>query len=176
MITPNSLLPQRPANLLLFAVLASALALALAFISEYGFHLHPCQMCYWQRIPYAVIIVAGAMSWLLRSRFPAFLRMTLWLILLLFATNAGLSGFHAGVEWRWWEGPGACSGGIDGNMSLEEIRAKLLGAASVSCSDAAVRVAGLSMAGWNMLYSLACGIVVMLGLNMQRRKTDGSPQ
>jgi len=26
-------------------------------------------------------------------------------------SSAGLAGYHAGVEWDWWEGPAACAAG-----------------------------------------------------------------
>lgn len=152
-----------PALAPLFAVLASVAALAVAYVSQYGFDMHPCTMCYWQRIPYAGVIVLGVLAFVLRHKKSAFPKFLLWLSVLALFVGAGIAAFHAGVEWRWWEGPSTCSGGLDGALSLEELRAQIMGAPTVSCQDAAIRVLGLSMAGWNAIYSFFAALV-LLGL------------
>lgn len=84
-----------------------------------------------------------------------------------FAVGAVLAAHHAGVEWRWWPGPAACTGGRAGPVSAADVRAVLSGARTVHmvrCDEAAFRVAGLSLAGWNVLASaaLACGSLAVL--------------
>ena len=39
------------------AFLASLLLYGGALVSQYGFGLHPCEMCYWQRWPHDLAIV-----------------------------------------------------------------------------------------------------------------------
>lgn len=144
----------------LSAFAVSALALALAYISQYGFGLHPCEMCLWQRLPYAVVMALALMAFSLR------MRLLLWLCVLALAVGAGLGGFHAGVEWRWWAGPSACGGTLVGSLTPEQILEHIRGAAAVSCEEAALRVWGLSMAGWNALYSAGCAVVLAAGLRI----------
>lgn len=147
---------------------ASVAALSLAYVSEYGFGLRPCEMCYWQRIPYAAAVVLALAAWFLRA--PRVRAALLWGCVLLFAGGAALAAFHAGVEWRWWEGPSACGAALDGGMTAEQILARIRGAAVVSCTDAAVRVLGLSMAGWNALYSAGCAALLAVGLKTRNQE------
>lgn len=154
--------------LALFAVAASMLALAGAFISQYGFGLFPCQMCYWQRIPYAVVILLGMLALFAARRDPGVSALMLWLCALAFVVGAGLGLYHAGVEWQWWAGPGACAGVSLAELTLEQIQERLFSAPAVSCSEAAFRFLGLSMAGWNALYSGALFVAMVYGLRLPR--------
>ena len=154
-----------PRQWALVAFAMAVLALAIAYIAEYGFGLYPCEMCYWQRIPFAAVVVLSLLAWFI----PKLTRPLLWLCVLAFAASAGLAGFHAGVEWGWWQGPGACSVGFSSGMTPEEVLRQIQQAASVSCTDAAIRVFGLSMAGWNALYSLGCVIVLLLGITARKQ-------
>jgi disulfide bond formation protein DsbB len=153
-----------PRHLALFPLLVGVGALALAYIAEFGFGLRPCEMCYWQRIPYAALVVLGGLAMAL----PAIARPLLWLTLLALIAAVGLGAFHAGVEWKWWQGPGGCSAGITAGMTPAEILAHIQQAAVVSCTDAAVRVLGLSMAGWGAVYALLAAMVLWLGIKRVR--------
>lgn len=144
----------------LFAFFVAVAALGVAYASEVFYGLHPCHMCIWQRIPYAVIIVLALLAFFVRGRAKIFWKLLLWLCVLALLVNVGLSVFHAGVEWKWWEGPATCTGGFDG-LSAEDILAKIQGAPTVSCGEAAIRILGLSMAGWNAIY--AAGAAIALG-------------
>lgn len=132
---------------LAFAAL-SALTLGMAFLSQYGFGLAPCELCIWQRWPYAAVILLGLAAWKLeRLRLPL-----LSLIALAFAIDSGIAVFHVGVEQTWWAGLSGCSGGSTA-QSLEALRAQVLAAPVVRCDDVAFRFLGLSMAGWNALWA-----------------------
>ena len=55
-----------------FAAPVGALAAPLllyggALVSQYGFGLSPCEMCYWQRWPHQAAIVLALLALLLRS-------------------------------------------------------------------------------------------------------------
>lgn len=78
-----------------------------------------------------------------------------------FAVGAVVAAYHAGVEWRWWPGPTACSGTHRGPVTAADVRAVLSGARIlhlVRCDEAAFRIAGLSLAGWNALLSAALAL------------------
>lgn len=155
-------------NLALAVFGLSAAALGLAYVAEYGFGFHPCEMCYWQRIPFAVLMVLSLAAFFL----PRFAGALLWLCVAVFAASAALGAFHAGVEWRWWQGPGECSANIGPGMSMEDILRQIHGAPAVSCTEPALRILGLSMAGWNALYSAGCALA--LGLALKCRKLSVS--
>lgn len=146
----------------LFAVLASGLALATALISQYGFDLFPCLLCHYQRYAQVAALVLGLGTLLLASTaLAAWLARLAALALLV---GAGIAFFHVGVEAAWWEGTSGCSApNFGGGMSREDIKQAILNAPVVACDEVPFRFLGLSMAGWNLVYSLlAAGVVAWL--------------
>lgn len=135
----------------IFIALASGGALAFALISQYGFGLLPCDLCYLQRTPYALTLVFGALCAMpavpLREK-----RIVIAHCLALFVLSVGFSGYHVGVEELWWEGPTSCSGGSV--LSMDGLAAALNQSASPGCEEAAFRFLGISMAGYNFAASL----------------------
>jgi disulfide bond formation protein DsbB len=129
--------------------IASAGALGLAFLAQYGFDLWPCQMCYWQRVPYALTLGVGLLA-LMPGVDPTARRHSAFLCALLFAVNAGLGGFHAGVEYHWWQGPASC-GAAARTFDLQDLAAALNKPGGAGCDEAAFRLFGVSMAGGNFI-------------------------
>jgi len=73
--------------------------------------------------------------------------------------NAGLGVYHSGIEWHWWPGPQDCSGtgpNLTGGGSLLE---QMQNTRVVRCDEAAWRFLGLSLAGYNVLISLALAAI-----------------
>ena len=132
----------------LIVAAVSAATLGAAFIAQYGFGLQPCELCLWQRWPYAVAILLGLGAALLpRRRAPL-----LGLAALSFASGGGIAIFHVGVEQHWWQGLASCSGAPTPN-SIEALRTQLMTAPVSRCVEPAFRFLGLTMAGWNVLWS-----------------------
>jgi len=72
----------------------------------------------------------------------------------IFVVSFGLGVFHAGVEWKLWAGPAGCGGRLTTTApSLEDFRKSLNTARVVLCDEAAMRILGLSFAGWNAVVS-----------------------
>lgn len=141
----------------LLVALAAAGTLALVLIAQYGFGLPPCEMCHWQRWPHIAALVFGLGALVL----PRWRAQLLGLAALSFAITGGIGVFHAGVEWKWWQGLTSCSSTTTAS-SLDALRAQLMAAPVVRCDEAAIRVLGLSMAGWNALWSAALAIFALL--------------
>ncbi len=123
-----------PSKLGLLAALGSAALLGGAYYFQYIVGLPPCEMCYWQRYPHMVAIVAGL------AAFASFGSPRMVLVLLLVAITAvlvtsAIGFFHAGVEYRFWPGPQACSGNIPRGLSAEELKKALFGAKMVRCDE-----------------------------------------
>lgn len=135
-------------NLTAAASLGSALLLAGAFLFQWLGYA-PCKMCLWQRYPHAAAIAIGLIA--LAIPHP---RLAL-LGALAALTTASIGGFHMGVEQGWWDGPSSCSGGDIGALSPQDLMDQIMAAPLVRCDDIAWSLAGISMAGWNMLASLA---------------------
>ena len=90
---------------------ARALALAVpagllggAYISEYVFGLYPCEMCWWQRWPHFAALALALASYAVGPH-------RVWAALagLAVVTSGLIGGFHAGVEYGWWEGVTGCT-------------------------------------------------------------------
>src|SRR4030066_402577 len=59
--------------------------------------------------------------------------------------NAGTGIYHAGVEWKWWLGPGEGSGAFE----LQWGEGGIVDTPVIRCDEASWRFLGLSFAGWN---------------------------
>lgn len=133
-------------------------ALGFQYIGGYP----PCEMCMWQRYPHFAAIVIGLIGGLLLQAnvLPSSLaKPVAWLALLCVAATGVIGVYHAGVEWRWWAGPSACTGNVfQLNGALD------LNAHVVSCDRAAWRLFGISMAGYNAIISLCAAILAAFAL------------
>lgn len=137
-------------DLVLLAAGGSAAMLLFALVSQYGFGLYPCPLCIWQRWPHlAAVLIGGA-------ALVAPLRIWPWLGILAALATAGIGGFHSGVEQGWWAGLESCAGSLDlGAMSVETLLDPSADvAAPPRCDEVAASFLGVSMASWNMIFSL----------------------
>lgn len=142
----------RAAAALVLAGAAATIVGALVF--ERGFGLLPCPLCLQQRYPYYVAMPILALALVAGRR--DLLRGALGVAALIFLISAGLGGYHAGIEWGFWAGPSDCGAtGGQGPATTGDLLSSLSKAQVVSCSEAAWRFLGLSLAGWNVLISLA---------------------
>lgn len=133
----------------LLAAGGSAALLIGAFLFQYVGGLSPCQMCLWQRWPHAAALVVAVGVLALESRVLALFGAAFALI------TAGMGFLHVGVEQAWWEGPTSCSASDIQGMSADALLDQIMAAPLVRCDDIAWSLAGISMAGWNALISLA---------------------
>ena len=80
------------------------LLLGGAYLSQYGFGLYPCEMCWWQRYPHFAAALLALLSFVVAPK-------RLWVVLagLAILVSGLIGGFHAGVEYDWWEGLTRCS-------------------------------------------------------------------
>ena len=137
------------------AALVSAAMLATAHIFQH-FGYAPCGLCLRQREAYwAALAVAFVGFVLMRMRrLPP--QVVNLLLAAVFLAGMAVAAFHAGVEWKWWPGPTSCTGAGVGQISAGDLGALLDGTAEIrapACDEAAWRMLGLSMAGWNTLVS-----------------------
>lgn len=127
-----------------------------ALVSQYVFGLAPCEMCWWQRYPHMIAIVLGLLAFFWRPVRPLVAVAALAILI------SGLIGaFHAGVEYGWWQGLTACTASpfAAGGDPLEAI----MNAPVIRCDVAPWSLFGISLAGWNFLFSTA-GALAVFGL------------
>jgi len=138
-------LSARDVGLALGAVAAALILGALGF--QYLGGLPPCEMCHWQRWPLFAAIATG----LIGAGFgPVSARAPLaWLTLALVAVSGGIGAYQAGVEWHWWTGPQACTGVLAIASGPLDLNAPV-----PRCDQAAIRILGISLAGYNALICL----------------------
>jgi disulfide bond formation protein DsbB len=148
---PTSLFHQRVAIFLTLAMTA-VVGTALAF-EHLGGYL-PCKLCLEQRWPYyfgiPVVALSAISAW--RNLSSTLTRSLLVISAALMGYGLYLGVFHAGVEWAWWPGPTDCAAAAtaietDAGNLLESMNATR----PPSCNEAALRVLGLSFAGWNVM-------------------------
>lgn len=142
-----------PARALALAV--PAVLLAGAWGSQLWGGLYPCEMCHWQRWAHYGAVVAALLAILLR-RSAASLPLTI-LAGLLILTSGAIGLFHTGVEYHWWPGLTRCSAMTPAGGSLRDLLAMPL----IRCDAAQWSLWGVSLAGWNALFSLAGGGAVL---------------
>jgi disulfide bond formation protein DsbB len=157
MVSSSSLRAAWPA----FAAAASALMLATAHAFETFGGYAPCNLCLRQREVYwaalAVAVVGMALAALKRPLLREALALSLGAI---FLAGAVVAGFHAGVEWKWWPGPTTCTG-IGGRVAASALTDLLSGAKvhPPACDQAAWRLLGVSMAGYNAVISTGLAVL-----------------
>jgi disulfide bond formation protein DsbB len=134
-------------------VLASFAILGTALASQYWGGLTPCELCLWQRWAYVAAIGAGAVAFSMPRGRPR--AVVIGLGALAFLAGAGIAMFHVGVEQHWWRGLATCSAGGGVATSVEDLKAQILAAPLNRCDEVQFQLLGLSMAGWNVLASLA---------------------
>lgn len=147
----------------LVAFAAPVLLYGGALVSQYGFGLHPCEMCYWQRWPHQAAILLALLALTLRRNDTAMRAFTL-LAAVAIAISGAIGIFHAGVEYGFWEGITTCATGASGPVSLDSI----MNAPLIRCDTAQWTLLGVSLAGFNAIFSLTAAALV---LTLLRRKT-----
>ena len=143
---------------------ARALALALpaalmagALGSQFIGGLFPCEMCHWQRWPHYAAILLALAAFATAQR-PASRLLVILAALCILASGA-IGAFHAGVEYGWWEGFTTCTStaGSGGGDVLADIMAAPL----IRCDQAQWTLFGISLAGFNALFSIAGGATIL---------------
>ncbi|HEX4553088.1 MAG TPA: disulfide bond formation protein B [Xanthobacteraceae bacterium] len=137
-----------------------------AYYFEYVLGMAPCELCLKERIPYYVSIplalVIGIAA--LRGAPHTLVRAGLAVIMVAMLIVAGLSVYHAGVEWKFWPGPTDCSGPISGFGNAGSLLESMEKTVVIRCDEAAWRLFGISLAGYDVLISLGLAAVALAGI------------
>ncbi len=146
-------------------------SLAMAWTFQFmGFE--PCELCYAERNPYYFAVAAGLIAGLLAGRAPKVAAAMLAAICVAMVYDAGLSAYHAGVEWHFWAGPDACTGNGAGVQLTTSLAQKLKHNTAVRCDVAAIRIFGISLAGYLVFLSL--GLAGLGGAALFRVRRAGA--
>ena len=157
----------------IFILAPSAVVLGGALLSQYWGGLAPCELCLKERWPWTAAIVISFVATTTTSRRPTSPRIVL-LLGLIFAVSTALAFYHVGVEQHWFAGPSACTAAGGTPTTLEAPKAQLLHQQPVRCDEPAWVLFGISLAGWNLLASLAMVGICLVMLFQLRSKGRSS--
>jgi disulfide bond formation protein DsbB len=157
----------------LAAFVLSAATLLGAWYFEFVLKLPPCELCLKERIPYGVIIPLSllmAIAAIVRAP-PRLLAVGFIVIIIAALGGAALGTYHAGVEWQLWAGPAECTGPLTDLKGGGPLLRQLQSINVVRCDEAAWRLFGISLAGYNVAISLALAAIAGFGL-VTRKEAD----
>jgi disulfide bond formation protein DsbB len=168
-----------PARLSADPALVAALAIAFiaadtlagAWFFQLVLDIRPCPLCLEQRYAYYLAVPLG-----LAVAFGAYrgaprpvLLAGLAILALAALANAGLGAYHAGVEWKFWQGPTDCSGPVADLGSAGTLLQRLDTVKVIRCDEVQWRFLGLSLAGYNVLISLLMAAIAAWGMASAKR-------
>ncbi|MFL6791304.1 MAG: disulfide bond formation protein B [Bradyrhizobium sp.] len=156
-----------PALVAALAITAIAAAtLAGAWFFQLVLDIRPCPLCLEQRYAYYLAVALGAVVALAALRRAPRPLLLAGLVILGFAAlaNAWLGGYHAGVEWGFWQGPTDCSGPVGNLGSAGNLLERLDTVRVIRCDEVQWRFLGLSLAGYNVLISLLMAAIAAWGM------------
>lgn len=128
-------------------------ALVAAFFIQHVLGAPPCYLCIWERWPFVALVALGAAAYAAPPQHPL-RRAVFGLAALVAAGSAVLAAYHVGVEQHWWAGTAACAP-EDGADDLDALRRLLTETEVVRCDEVNWSLAGISLAGFNVLLSSA---------------------
>ena len=147
------------------AFLLPAAMLVGAYGSQYIGGLFPCEMCWWQRYPHFAAVAIALVAFGVSN--AAYRNALVALAALAIASSGLIGGFHAGVEYGYWEGLTACTATISG--SGDDLLRSIMNAPLVRCDVAPWSLFGISLAGYNFLLSFG-GAMLILAMIWRRKK------
>jgi len=153
------------ANAIIIAVASLAILTAVWILQGLGYQ--PCELCLTQRYAFYAGAPLAALTAFLASRSARGLAQAGFALLAaIFAANAALAAYHVGVEYHWWAGPTACTGGLIGSIDANDLMKALDSVKVVRCDEVQLRIVGLSLAGWNVLASAGLAVYAALAARL----------
>jgi disulfide bond formation protein DsbB len=143
------------------AILATVWALELA-------GNRPCELCLTERYAFYAGAPLALLTALAAGRGGAWARLGFVALALVFLANAVFAGYHAGVEYHFWEGPTACTGSLSGSLNVADLIKQAQVAQPVRCDEPAMQVIGLSLAGWDVVASAAIALYAAFAARLWR--------
>lgn len=138
--------PQLIQYLILFATIG---ALIFAYGAEYGFGIHPCELCYYQRYLFWGLLGTGLLTVYSDKKVLVYLQ------LLIISLGIALSIYHVGIENHWWAGPKSCSGALPGNPgTIEALKSQLMAQPIARCDQVNWAIFAVSATIWTLLLQL----------------------
>ena len=142
------------------ALLLPAALLVGAYGSQYIGGLYPCEMCWWQRYPHFAAVGIALAAFVVSNR--GYRGALVALAALAIATSGAIAGYHAGVEYTWWEGLTKCTSSVTGTG--DDLLKSIMSAPLIRCDVAPWTLFGISLAGYNFLLSVGGAVAILVGV------------
>ncbi len=163
MILPRSLKDITPLHAALGVFIIAFATIAGAWAFEWAGYL-PCELCLMQRWAYYAGVPLAALTSIIAVCGPQRLAAAgLALLGLIFIGSMVFGAYHAGVEWGFWPGPSGCTGVLTRADSMADFMKQLETTKVVRCDAVAIRILGLSLAGWNAIISAGMAALALIG-------------
>ena len=150
----------------LLVLVVAAATIAGAWFFQLVLDIQPCPMCLEQRyayytiIPLSVLVAIGAAKGAPRPLLIA----GLVVIALVAVGNSVFGVYHAGVEWKFWQGPTDCTGPVVDFGKAGGLLDQLDKVKVVRCDEVQWTFLGLSLAGYNALISALMAAIAGWGV------------
>lgn len=153
----------KESHFLIYSFLASVAAMLFALYYQYFENYPPCEFCNYQRVPYIFLILAIPTLVFIKK----FKKYVLLSITFLFFISLVISSLHFGIEKGYWTMSTSCSN-LSGEFDdIDSLRNFLSEVPITKCDEVIWSHLGISMAGYNMLFSL---LNFLLSIFFQLRK------
>ena len=150
-------------NIFLIVILTiTSLAIISALIIQHWFGHEPCKLCLYERIPYFLSILLIIKILFIKK----YEKITLLILFLVFFSSFALAFYHFGIEQSFFDESLACAtGDLSKTLSKEQLLEQL-NQNNISCKDVNFKMAGLSLAAINTIFSLVLSVIfIRLFLN-----------
>jgi disulfide bond formation protein DsbB len=154
-------------RVVLLDLVGSTAVIGGALLFQYVGGLQPCELCLIERWPYYAaipLLLLALAAGVRRPIAPAILAV----VLIGFLAGSAVAVYHVGVEQHWFAGPSACTGPASAAHTIAELKAQLLNQQPVRCDVVQWSLFGVSLAGWNLIASLA-----LAGLSLSALRARG---
>ena len=135
---------------IIFLLLFSIFAVISAYFIEHILGHEPCNLCLIERLPYILTIIIISI-FLFYKKFEGFFLAILGLI---FFIATLISLYHLGIEQGFIKESLVCDLGLKNNPLTKEALLNQLNKRIISCKDVTFRIFGLSLATFNIIFSL----------------------
>jgi disulfide bond formation protein DsbB len=158
-------LPRSQGARALWIAAASIAILAAVWIFQ-ALGYAPCELCLTQRYAFYAAVPLALLTALVGRSAHGLARMGFALLALIFVANAVLAAYHVGVEYHWWAGPTACTGSLTGSLDVNDLVKTLNSVKVVRCDEVQLRIAGLSLAGWNVVANAVLAVYAAIAARL----------
>ena len=140
------------------------IAIISAYIVEIILGHKPCNLCLYERIPYAVGLILILQIIFLKK----YEKISVFLIFFTFLISFFLASYHLGIEESFFNEPLTCKTNTNLDLTSKELL-KGLNKSVISCKNVSFRIAGLSLAAINAFLSFLIAVIyIKLFLNYEK--------